>query len=823
MSTKNVKDVKMYYIEDDIKKIQVKTNLYIQQFGPEGAFHLAREVIQNSIDEDIDPESPGNKIDIKYDETLDCLTVEDNGRGFPEADYPMDIFCTKIQSGSKFFREQSGDTSGEFGLGLTAVNALSKEFSITSYREREKYIHKIEFENGNKISDTKTALPKKGKQHGSIIRFIPSVKYLGKNTKLPFDDMLNWIERMNYLIPEGITTHVELYKGMKLKSEYDFKAKPFVNLLNSILGDNVQGKLNFTLEKMIEDETISGVKSKRKIKLEVAMAYDDSDTYYDSYCNYTNTIDGGVHVDAVESAICTFLINKAKATMTDKQKEKYPLLWADVKGGLKLLINLSTNAQVQFVGNQKTKIGNKKLAAPIRELVNEGLTKEFEKNASKLDAIIKVIKLNARARVAALEEKNATQKERMDSFKEYQIPNYVRCNNTGKQYKEIFLVEGERSAAGCVINGRDPKTQAIFGFRGNTANAYKWSLTKIMENKEWRNFVKVLRCGIGPTFDMNKLYFNRINLFTDADIDGYNISSGMLAFIYKYYPEFIKAGIVYKVFPPLYQLENKDNPKQKLFASNKAELSEIYRNNIADKYKIGLADEKDFMNKSDLSDFLLDVIDYRTELIRIKDHFGEVNKFLVELLIALLVESKILDDFGKHEYPSDEYLHDMIGKRKFITYLMSNIQKKFKEITLTDYTLSGVIDGEFQAIDVSRRFVSKCEKLIPIYQKYGHLLKVKKKGDKEVRIMSIGEFLDESYYYFPKIMSRFKGLGELDDDDMSETTLKEENRISVQYTMEDAARETEVLKMLHAQGDRYLKGRKKMMSEYKIDREDLDN
>lgn len=116
MSDKKVKDVKMYYIEDDIEKIQTKTNLYIQQFGPEGAFHLCREVIQNSIDECIDKESPGDEINITYDETLDCLTVEDNGRGFPETDYPMDIFCTKIQSGSKFFREQSGDTSGEFGL-----------------------------------------------------------------------------------------------------------------------------------------------------------------------------------------------------------------------------------------------------------------------------------------------------------------------------------------------------------------------------------------------------------------------------------------------------------------------------------------------------------------------------------------------------------------------------------------------------------------------------------------------------------------------------------------------------------------------------------
>lgn len=110
------KDVKMYYTEDDIEKIQTKTNMYIQQYGSEGAFHLAREVIQNAVDECIDPDSGGKNIRISYDYMSDKLISEDDGRGFPEVDYPLDIFCTKIQSGSKFYRDQSGNTAGEFGL-----------------------------------------------------------------------------------------------------------------------------------------------------------------------------------------------------------------------------------------------------------------------------------------------------------------------------------------------------------------------------------------------------------------------------------------------------------------------------------------------------------------------------------------------------------------------------------------------------------------------------------------------------------------------------------------------------------------------------------
>ena len=114
--TKKQKDVQMFYIADDISKIQTKTNLYIKQYGPAGAFHLTREVVQNSIDELMDKDSAGSNITVSYDKKTDTLTCEDDGRGFPESDYPMDIFCTKIQSGSKFFRDQSGVTSGEFGL-----------------------------------------------------------------------------------------------------------------------------------------------------------------------------------------------------------------------------------------------------------------------------------------------------------------------------------------------------------------------------------------------------------------------------------------------------------------------------------------------------------------------------------------------------------------------------------------------------------------------------------------------------------------------------------------------------------------------------------
>ena len=143
------------------------------------------------------------------------------------------------------------------------------------------------------------------------------------------------------------------------------------------------------------------------------------------------------------------------------------------------------------------------------------------------------------------------------------MKNYIRCNNTGKKWKELSIVEGD-SASSAARNGCDPDTQAFFLLRGVTANPFKCSLAEIMDpktgNKEWRELVSIMRCGIGPKFDINKLYFNRINILTDADVDGAFISQGILGFFYLYFRPIIEAGMLYKVFSPLYKLDDKEHP-----------------------------------------------------------------------------------------------------------------------------------------------------------------------------------------------------------------------------------------------------------------------
>lgn len=822
------KDVEMYWIEDDIEKIQKKTNMYIKSYGPQGAFHLVREIVQNAIDECIDSDSPGKNIYVTYDILSDMLTCEDDGRGFPEVSYPLDIFCTKIQSGSKFFRASGASSAGEFGLGLTACNALASYFSIASYRKAEKTSHIIDFKDGKKSKDEKFTTPKGGKENGTIIKFSPSKERLGSSTVIPYKEMLEWIDKMSYFLVKGVKIKVDIFKGTTLKETYSYKARPFVELLDKLTTENYSPKIELSGDDYIEEDTEKLIhkngndytqikKEKKKVHMEIAFRYaTDPNTVYDTYCNYTNTIDGGVHQDTFEQCLCRYLVSETNKTMTENQKEKTKILWEDVRTGLNAVINLSTNAQVGFVGNAKEKIGNEALVPVIKNIVNKCLTDYFEHNQADLTALIKIVKMNAKARIEAAKVKTAIQVDKLNSFKAHEMKNYIQCNNRGKnQYRELFIVEGD-SASGCCRNASNSDFQSIFLLKGVTLNAWKAkNLAEVMQNREFKDLVTVLGCGIGQSFDIKKLRYNRICIFSDADTDGYYITAGVLGFFYRYLPELIKEGHVYKVFTPLYQIDDKAHK----FVMSKSDLIEVFYSKIMKNYKISLvfSTNRKNLTKEEFYEFLKDTYDYRENLIRISNNLGHVNKYLVEAIIAYMVMPGIV----KSENDIEEVKNNL-NDQKFIKYFMSSIQKKFKEMTLTNDIISGIADGHFYSIKIDGYFLHQVEDLIPIIRKYGYKIEASEKG-RDSKVMTISEFLEDCVKLTPKISHRFKGLGEINGSDLRNTAMDINNRFSVQYTMEDAKKEIAIFKKTQGNSKEDIIARKKMISEFKISREDLDN
>lgn len=831
-------DTELMHLENDIQKIQVKTNMYINEYGEQGAFHLAREIIQNNFDECIDPESPGNTIDISYDINTDILKVSDNGRSFNESKYSMKIFMTTLQSGSKFARSAGVDSSGEFGVGMTVVNALSDYFKVIAYRDKESTIHTLEFKEGVVVED-KIEKNKKGLR-GTTVEFRVSKKYMGSDAKLPIDEVINWVDSLFYLNSNNLKKNnikatITVYDGLDVIKSIKFKPKPFSELINKIIptglkkkdltevcyinGDNKLIEATKVLTENDDGTTSVDMEDiEKNIHMDIAFSYCINEAYnepatFNTYCNYTNTIDNGSHLDAFDEAYCRWIQSKVNESMSDTQKNKLKVTWDDCRTNLYCVLSLSTNAQVGFVGNAKQKIQCPTLVPYMKELITNALEEYFKMNSGLLNDIIKIIKINTKARQDMIKAKSATNIEKLNTFKEHEMSNYIRPNNTGKKWKELFLVEGN-SASGSARNGSDPDTQGFFLFRGVTLNAMKCSLTDIMENKEWRDLVTVLKCGIGPKFDIDKLYFDRINIFTDSDIDGYNISAGMLAFFYRWMRPIIEAGKLYKVYAPLYSLYDKDNS----FVINKSELAEIYHKKIVKNFKIKLQNDDEYLSKDELFDFLRDTFDYSENLIRASKESGNINKFLIEEIISLLVEFGIV----RSENDYDD-IDTVFSNQKFITKFMNIIQKKFKEIVLEDNArISGVVDGKYALVKITKRFFRKTSYLIPIIQKYGHVLEVKEK-DKEPVKMSIEEFLDLCTKLTPKIKTRFKGLGELNGDELFKTTLDINNRISIRYTVDDVERELAIFNLTHGNSKEDADGRKEMMKSYKINREDLDN
>lgn len=810
-------DDTMEYIESDIEKIQMKTGMYISYVGERGALHLCKEGIQNAIDECANPKSPGKKIDVTLDTLEGSITIEDDGRGIPENDLPMEILCTKLNSGSKFTREQSGVSAGENGTGLTATNSLSSKFEWASYRGGEE--HKLKFEEGKKVSDTKK---KSKKEHGCILKFIPSIKYLGKTAKIPKKGLKEWMDSMSYFIPDKSSMSLTITKGFKVEETIKYKKRQLSEMLsNKITDTKLSESYYFTGNAKLKEDFRGERIIDRTLKLEFVFQYTDSlEPWVDSFCNYVNTTSGGTHLDSVKEAIWRYLMKKTNEILSDKEKEKYKVLKVDIENGLNLIVNVFTDAQMQFVGQTKDAVSSELLIEPIKNIATEALDKYFNENKTALAQITKIIKANCKARHDMTKIKAATIKEVDNKMDEFMLDNFTPCNNTGKAYKEIHICEG-KSAKGSLVDGRDPDTQAFISFRGVPANGFKGDASTILDNKEWYEYVRRLKTNFGPKFNIKNCYYDKIIIETDSDIDGHGITSYVCTFHVLYMPEIITSGRLYKSVPPLYRIQT-TGKNEKEFVRDKNEYVEIYQDKIIKNYHVclGTGKKKEEMKKDLFKKFIYDTQEYQDELIRISKHFA-VNKFLIERIAAFIALNCVKVNNDSIVLPNMDKLFE---NNKFKLELTEFIQLKYPEIKISgNNSLRGIVDGRFQSISINNRFLKKVEDILYVYIDYAYELSVKENNQKDYTVMSVGEFLDQANKYKPAIKTRYKGLGEMNSKQLWETTLNPDNRILIQLTMEDCEREMEIFQKLHGEGKRYSDMRKDMMKSYKINRNDLDN
>lgn len=772
--TKSVNDMINNYgtnsidiIYDDVKKIRQRIEPYIGYRGYMGFRHLIKEIIQNSIDE----YSCGvaSFVKIEYDEKTHVVKISDDGRGIPP-EVIVPIF-TVLQSSGKF--NKGGDNAykmaaGENGVGTTATNALSDYVNVTVFRNGTQT--NVLFEDGV-ATNTKNKKCDKDK-HGTIVEFKPSQKYLGKDVyDLDYNEILELSDYLSYLA-----------KGCKLINEIKTKeGKSIKKTFKSDLG--IVDKIKNTKGKLIEPIYIKFVEEDKII--EVALLYtNDSDENITSYANYCTTVDHGTHVVGFKQGLSNAVTRLIKENMSESEKKKYNVIADDAKSGLVAIVN-ANHVCASFVGQVKEKINNPDLIPFARNATFVGLNKWFKENDDATKKLIKHVKSVMKARINS----EALRKHKISQPRSsFDLPEKFKPA-TGKTNLEIIVVEGD-SAGGSANNARERLHQALYYLKGVPLNPYGLSLLSILANEEYRGFLTATGMK-GSSFNINKFPYERIIILTDADTDGKRITSLFSVFIMMVMPEVIERGMLYKSVPPLYKIKH---GKTTDYLVDNSEYHSYISKLIGNKAKVYDLNN----NKLNIEYFLANNKYYLGELKSLSDRFS-IHPYLLEKIVECDFNIKDIKKFIKSE-----------------TKFLKMEDKKDCKI------ISGIYDKEYQHIKINDDFINKLTPLVKYKDSNNNISFYFDDGEKQ--IMTLGNVLSALKKYEPSSnRTRYKGVGEMDPEELWETTLDPESRTLIRLTTDDIQKDIERFGLLHGKNIKMRSERKEMMAKFKLAIDEIDN
>lgn len=568
----NIKDDEFYVKKNDIDAIRKRPTMYIGSLGAKGVYHLCKEMIDNNRDECFKSVSPGNEINILI--TKKMVISSDNGRGIP-TNLLRTVHETN-QAGSNMTRA-NGYSAGENGTGTTTYTAMSSYLKVESFRPTEKKKMTIEYKEGVLINEKIEKYT--GTAGGLRTTFVPSKKVLGVD-EIPIDMLVDWLSEFNYTLPKKVRMVYQIedqkpvvIKPVPLETYFSDPKHEVCIPYEARLSDD----LLFSFEGKLKEEAL-GKTYNRTFKLDVCIMYADPEKYKGedirhSWMNMIHTSQNGDHVNGVLGGYTKFI----KERLIAKNKKFAEVnMKRDIEAHMSIVVRAWCDYANMFSAQAKQAV----LSDPLRAAIREATYNELSKIATSpvVNNIIDVIIGNYRARIEGEKARNISSSTK--AIKTWQKPDsyYPASSVKTVQPKELYLVEG-KSAGGGLKGARDASYQAILTFRGKSLNVWDETLSRVLQSQTWLNLVKVLGCGIGTTFDMKKLAFDKIIISTDADIDGYHIRVILIIFFVKYYPEIIQAGKLYIAEPPLYKLaSNKDI----LYVASQSEYIDACINSIGD-------------------------------------------------------------------------------------------------------------------------------------------------------------------------------------------------------------------------------------------------
>ena len=781
-----------------LEAVRKRPGMYIGTTGLEGVQHLIHEIVDNSVDESMAGFCDTVEIVLNSDGSV---TVTDNGRGIPvdvkkgTGKSALEIVMTTLHAGGKFESKSYQVSGGLHGVGASVVNALSEK--LTVYVKRDGHLHKQEYSRGKIVSEIeKTPLDSSIKNEtGTTITFMPDIEIF-KNIDYSFKNITTRFKQMAYLNP-GLTIrfksefHEDLWPNNSTTYMFTGGVQSYVRSLNRPripIHPNIasiNGKLS-------PDD----VKAKVDTPVVVDIAFQYNETFQENVLSFANCIvtpEGGTHLTGFRRSLTRAINNygKKNGILKDDLKD---VSGEDVREGLMAVISVKLG-EPQFEGQTKAKLGNPEIESAVTSLMTQQLTEYLEDNPGDARSILEKASTAARAREAAKKARDLV--IRKNAMEGGALPGKLAdCSEKDPSKSELFLVEGD-SAGGSAKQGRDRYFQAILPLRGKILNVEKARPDKMLGHAEIAALITATGTGIGiEDYDASKLRYHKIVIMTDADVDGAHIRTLLLTFFYRNMPQLIGDGNLFIAQPPLYK-GNKGKSSQWLYSEK--EKDAWLAEKIYGKIKIvssKLPDKK--IEKGDLGIFSSNVKDYIDSL-----------KGLESLEIPSGVIEKLISDpeYSNLEFtpPNENSLSPEEPQASFDDLLGDNDSNELNSVPIVEEE-SVEITHNIDGYEVTKNIFEHptVNRLRKIYISIGEFLKEENfdvfKGNdlvsSKISWREIPEILEDNAENSGVSIQRYKGLGEMNADQLWETTMDPSNRVLLQVTSDDATAADDLFRKL---------------------------